>query len=103
MHRKYAKDGLVAVSVSLDEPTDKAAHGRGLKFLKKQNAGFLNFLLDEPSSVYETKLKIDGPPCVYIFDRDNRRVIKRDGVGPNGKIDYEEFEKRLLELLAEKK
>jgi hypothetical protein len=107
MHRKYAKDGLVAISVSLDDPTDSAdaRHTRtqALAFLKKQGAAFTNLLLDEEPALFETKLKIDGPPCVYIFNRANRFVVKRDGVGDKGRIDYEDFEKTIVQLLAEKK
>jgi hypothetical protein len=103
MHRKYAKDGLVAVSVALDDPADKAVHARALTFLKKQGANFTNVLLDETPELYQSKLKIDGPPCIYIFSRDNSWVLKRDGAGPEGRIDYEVFEKRIVELLAEKK
>ena len=36
-------------------------------------------LLDETPEFYQSKLKIDGPPCIYIFDRANRWVVKRDG------------------------
>jgi hypothetical protein len=102
MHRKYAKDGLVAVSVALDDPADLPARGRALAFLKKQGAEFTNVLLDETPEFYQSKLKIDGPPCVYIFSRDNRFVLKRDGAGPEGRIDYDAFEKRIVELLADK-
>jgi hypothetical protein len=107
MHRKYARDGLVAISVSLDDPGESESarntRARALAFLKKQGAAFTNVLLDEPSELYEAKLKIDGPPCIYIFNRDNRHVLKRDGVGENGRIDYEFFEKTIQQLLAEKK
>jgi hypothetical protein len=103
MHRKYAKEGLVAISVCLDDPADKAVLARALAFLKKQGATFTNVLLDEKPEFYEAKLKIDGPPCIYIFTRDNRFVLKRDGAGEDGRIDYKLFEKRIVELLAEKK
>jgi hypothetical protein len=103
MHRKYAKDGLVAVSVSLDDPADMPVQARALAFLKKQGATFLNVLLDEKPEFYQDRLKIDGPPCVYIFNRDNRWVLKRDGTGDAGRVDYDLFEKRIVELLAEKK
>jgi hypothetical protein len=103
MHRKYAKDGLVAISVALDDPADLTVRGRALTFLKKQGASFTNVLLDETPEFYQSKLKIDGPPCIYIFDRDNRWVVKRDGTGPTGRIDYQVFEKTIVELLADKK
>jgi hypothetical protein len=103
MHRKYAKDGLVALSVSLDDPADAAARSRALAFLKKQGAAFTNVVLDEKPELYQEKLKIDGPPCIYIFNRDNRFAVKRDGTGEAGRIDYEIFEKRIVELLAEGK
>jgi hypothetical protein len=102
MHRKYAKDGFVAVSVSLDDPAKSADHARALKFLKQQGASFTNVLLDETSDFYQEKLKIDGPPCIYIFNRGNRYVLKHDGVGEKGKIDYVLFEKQIVKLLAEK-
>jgi hypothetical protein len=73
-----------------------------LAFLKKQGATFQNVLLDETPEFYQSKLKIDGPPCVYIFNRDNRFVIKRDGAGEEGRIDYGVFEKQIAELLAQK-
>src|SRR5262245_15871758 len=102
MHRKYAKDGLVVISVALDDPADLRARGRALAFLKRQDASFTNVLLDEAPESYQAKLKIDGPPCIYIFNRDNRFVLKRDGTGPEGHIDFSLFEKRIVELLAER-
>jgi thiol-disulfide isomerase/thioredoxin len=103
MHRKYAKDGLVAVSVTLDDPSDLPVRARAVAFLKSQGAEFTNVLLDETPEYWQSILKIDGPPCIYIFNRDNRFVLKRDGAGPEGRIDYSVFEKRIVELLAEKK
>jgi len=44
MHKKYGKDGLVCMSVSVDQLDDKdKAH----KFLKSKGATFANYLLDE--------------------------------------------------------
>src|SRR5262249_37610099 len=47
LHRQYAGQGLVAVSVALDDPADEKARERALKFLKAQQATFTNVLLDE--------------------------------------------------------
>ena len=79
MQRKYAKDGLVAVSVSLDDPADKDAPERIIKFLKAKNAEFTNLLLDEPAEQWGEQLKIDLPPAVFVFDRDGRIARKFEG------------------------
>src|SRR5262245_6808563 len=42
MHKKYAKDNLAVVSVSLDDPADKQAMSNVLTFLKSRNATFTN-------------------------------------------------------------
>ena len=47
MHRKYAKQGLAVISLSLDDPTDKAAVAEAEKFLEEKKAAFTNVLLDE--------------------------------------------------------
>ena len=47
MHRKYAGKGLAVISLSLDDPTDKAAVAEAEKFLKEKKAVCTNVLLDE--------------------------------------------------------
>jgi hypothetical protein len=91
MHRKYAKDGLVCVSASLDTPTDM---GRALKFLQKQQAGFTNFWLDEPTEVWQNYWDFGGPPAVFVFDRLGMKH------GPFQSTNtYEEVEKLVIKLL----
>ena len=101
MHRKYATDGLVAVSVSLDDLHDKQVKidmkAKVLKFLQDRQATFPNFVLDEKEDVWQEKLKIDGPPCVYVFNRDGHWVKKF--TEEKGKVDYAEVEKTVRELL----
>jgi thiol-disulfide isomerase/thioredoxin len=97
LYQKYGKDGLVAVSVSLDDPAKKDAHERALKFLQKMGATFTNLRLDEPPAVWQAKLKINGPPCVYVLNRDNR-IVKKLPVGDEG-VDYAEVEKVVKEWL----
>src|SRR5579859_7646665 len=76
MHRKYAGKDFVAISVNLDDPNDAKARAKVQKFLEKQKATFTNVMLDAKPEVWQEKLKIDGPPCIYVFDRDNRFVKK---------------------------
>ena len=76
MHKKYAGKDFVAISVNLDDPHDAKARAKVQAFLQKQQATFTNVMLDAKPEVWQEKLKIDGPPCIYVFDRDNRFVKK---------------------------
>ena len=97
LHKKYAGQGLVAISVTLDDPTDDAARGRALKFLQARGATFANYLLDEKSETRQQKLKLDGPPLVVVFDRkgDKAKEFKDE-------VNYGEIEKLAVKLLQEK-
>jgi hypothetical protein len=76
MQKKYAGKDFAAVSVNLDDPKDAKARQKALDFLQKQQATFTNVMLDAKPEVWQEKLKIDGPPCIYVFDRDGRFVKK---------------------------
>jgi hypothetical protein len=73
MHHKYAKDGLVCISVSVDETENGP---KALAFLNKQGATFANYLVDEPTEVWQKKLDVGYPPSVIVFGRDGKRVKK---------------------------
>jgi hypothetical protein len=96
MHRKYAKDGVVCMSVSLDEKVDKEL---ALKFLRAQRATFPNYLLDEEIEAWQEQLKIAGPPMVFVYDRDGQRVAR---FGDKG-FTYADVEKVVRQLLDRKK
>ena len=94
MQEKYGKEGLAAVSVSLDDASDQDARAKVLKFLEGKKARFSNFILDEKPEVWQEKLDIGGPPCVLVFGRDGKLVKNfNDGV------DYQEVEKLAVEQL----
>jgi hypothetical protein len=96
MHQKYAGKGLVAISVSLDIPEQRAA---AEKFLVKNNATFTNLWLDESQEFWTEKFKIDGPPAVYVFDRRGKWVaFKTEG---DREVNPKEVEKLVVKLLAE--
>jgi len=97
LHDKFAKEGLVTISVSLDDPASKEAHERALKFLQARGAAFTNLLLDEPAAVWQAKLKVQGPPCVYVLNRDNR-IVKKLPVGDE-EVNYAEIEKTVVQWL----
>ena len=65
MHEKYAKEGLVVISVALDDIKEEPeAKERALKFLKDKRANFTNLLLDEPIDFWQKKFEFVGPPTV---------------------------------------
>ena len=74
MHKDWAKDGLVVISLSVDDPDNKI---RALDFLKKNAATFQNFLLDdteENKDKWEKKLAHTAPPILHVFDRSGKLV-----------------------------
>jgi thiol-disulfide isomerase/thioredoxin len=95
LNKQYAKDGLVAVSVSLDELSEEGAKEKVMKFLQKQQATMTNLILDEKPAVWQAKLKIDGPPLVMVFNRQGeleQKFVDKD-------VDYKVIEKLTAELL----
>src|SRR5215510_4375929 len=97
MHKKYAKDGLAAVSLSLDDPNEQGVKQAVTKFLESQKATFTNLILDEKVEVWQDKLKIDGPPAVFVIGRDGK-VVKKFA----DDVNYADIEKLAVELLKKK-
>jgi thiol-disulfide isomerase/thioredoxin len=94
LHRKYGDAGFSAISVSLDDTHDAETRERVRNFLMKQQATFANYILDENPEVWQQKLKIDGPPCVFIFGRKGE-LLKRYHDG----VDYKDVEAVVVEAL----
>ncbi|MCX7702463.1 MAG: thioredoxin-like domain-containing protein [Gemmataceae bacterium] len=94
LHRQYARQGLVVLTVSLDDPDDSEAGSRLREFLSAQRADTENYWLQEKPEVWQAKLKIDGPPCVFLFDRRGRLVKKY-----HDHVDYEDIGRRIEVLL----
>ena len=103
MHRKYSKQGLGVISLSLDDPTDKAAVGEAEKFLKARKAAFTNVLLDENFGewIFE-KLNINAIPAVFIFGSDGKEVKRFTMDDPNKQFTYDQVEKTIVALLDSK-
>jgi len=96
MHRKYGSQGVVCLSVSVDERAQQqAAHS----FLKKVNADFANYLVDEEQEFWQAKFNIKAPPAVFVFDRLGRRAGKFDTEDADKPYTYADVEKLVIELL----
>ena len=96
MHNKYAAEGLAAISVSLDELSEdpKKVTDRVLHFLQARKANFTNLILDEPIDVWQQKLHMEGPPVVFVFDRDGKQVKQF-----KDEFSYDDVEKLVVTLL----
>jgi hypothetical protein len=97
MQKKYAGDGVAAVSVSLDDLSDKEVKSRIEAFLKAQKATFTNLILDEEVEAWQKKLGLNGPPAVFVYDRDGK-VAKKF----TDDFTYEDVEKVVQELVKKK-
>jgi thiol-disulfide isomerase/thioredoxin len=100
LHRKYGKDGVVCVSVSVDEPDDREAHARALKFLKAKGAAFPNYLVDEKAAVWQDHFDINGPPAVFVYGPDGALAGRFDHNDVNKSYSYADVEKLVRKVLS---
>jgi thiol-disulfide isomerase/thioredoxin len=96
LNERYAADGLVCISVSVD---DAAKHDAALAFLTRQKATFANYRLTDKAEVWQKAWKISGPPTVFVFDRSGRRAAKFDSEDENKPFTYDEVEALVRKLL----
>jgi thiol-disulfide isomerase/thioredoxin len=99
MHKKYAGKGLAVISLSLDDPTNKAAVAEAERFLKEKKAVFTNVLLEEnPGEGFE-KLNINAIPAVFLYGPDGKEVKRFTMDDPDNQFTYDQVEKALAGLL----
>jgi thiol-disulfide isomerase/thioredoxin len=96
LHKRYAGDGLACVSVSLDDADKKATP---LAFLQKKGAAFANYLLDEPTTEWQKLFDINGPPAVFVYDRDGKLAQRFDHNDVDKTFTYADVEKLVQKLL----
>jgi len=103
MHKKYAEQGLVCFSVTVDPPDSPTAREKCEKLLVGWQATFPNFFLDEPETVWQNRWDLNGPPCIFVFDRQGKRAGKFFQDPTAAKVfTYEDIEKLVRELLERK-
>ena len=95
LHKKYAQDGVVCMSVSLDEPQNQKA---ALAFLESCQATFPNFLLEEGQGGFDL-LDLKGIPAVFVYDRAGQLARKFTMDDPDNQFTYADVGKLVHELL----
>jgi len=92
LQTKYADDGLVAISLSLDDADNPKKVAAATAFLKEKKATFTNLILDERNDDAFEKLNIGTIPAVFIYTPDGKE-IKRFTLDDVDKLfTYEEVE-----------
>jgi hypothetical protein len=96
MHDKYAKDGLVVMTVDIDD--DAAEQSKAAAFLKEKKAVFPNWVIapGEPRDDWEKKFKLEVFPSSYLYDREGKAVQHFEGAEPK------EIEDKVKEQLSKK-
>jgi len=103
LHQQHGSKGLVCMSVALDPAEDdkEGTPPPGVKkFLVTQKADFANFWLDESPKVWQERWHIQGPPAVFVFDRQGRRAARFDSEDPDKPLKYENVKKLIADLLS---
>ena len=96
LHGKYREHGLNVISVSVDTPDDAEARAAARDFLVRQKATFRNVILSDRAEVWQAKWKINGPPLLFLFDKQGRLAGRWEG-----KFDRGEVDKKVAALLDE--
>src|SRR4051794_8961113 len=101
MHEKYAKDGLVILTLTIDEDKDEKVRADYLVKTNKFLAG-----VKPPFRTYDLQFDRDKPPAnlafeggmprVFVFNRDNHYLLKEQGP------EKEALEKAIEEALKKK-
>ena len=101
MHEKHARDGLVILSVTMDELEDEKERAdyraKTNNYLGQRKLPFPTYDLDFDRKKPPATLTFSpGTPRVFVFNRDNQYVLKEQGP------EYEELDKVVAEVMKKK-
>ena len=99
MNEKYGPKGLAVISLSLDDIDDKAALKAAEDFLKKKNATFANYYIDEEFGAGFEKLDISAIPAVFLFGPDGKEIRRFTMDDPDNQFTYDDVEKAVEAIL----
>ena len=98
MHKKHAAQGLVTITVSLDQvQNDPNVKLKVWQHLQKAEAHMPNVILNEEFALVQKKLRIDGPPCLFVFNRQGKWVEFKEE-----KFRHDLIEQTVVQFLKEK-
>jgi hypothetical protein len=108
MHEKYGKDGLVVLTVTMDEATEdtqeeRAQHRKSVEtFLTKAKLPFRTYNLDfDPKKPPPTLAFTSGVPRVFVFNRDNQYLLRLPVVDKDREVVTDVTEAAIEKAIAE--
>jgi hypothetical protein len=102
LYNRYKDRGVTFVSMSVDDREDKQALETARQFLRRQNAAFRNYLMNENISQSFEKLDIEGVPDVLVYDPTGRRRYALNGNDPNRQFTEKDVDDAVATLVAER-
>lgn len=99
LHEQYKDHNVQFVSMNLDDREDTQSIDVAEQFLKKMNATFDHFRMDENLLVAFEKIDLISIPAVLIYDESGHEKYRLTGDNPNKQFTDKDVEAALLELL----
>ncbi|MGH1469618.1 MAG: TlpA disulfide reductase family protein [Cellvibrionaceae bacterium] len=99
LSEKYQSEQVVFVSLNLDDHTNTEAVAEAEVFLKKMNATFDNFHIDENLIDAFERFGLIGIPAVFIYDKNGKEKFRLTGDNPNSQFTEKDIENSVIELL----
>ena len=100
LHHRYRERGVRFLSLNLDEQGDADALQWVGEFLRRVEAVFPNYHLDENMTQAFERLDLLGLPVVLIYDTDGTEAHRLTGDDPNNQFSEQDVEKAVLDLLT---
>lgn len=97
LHKKYAKDGLSVITVSVDPAGDAEAMANARQFLGQYRAETRNVHLKDPVALWAGKWKTSSVPLMFLFDQEGRLVERYEG-----RFDAAAADRQIRELLSDR-
>jgi hypothetical protein len=96
MQKEFGKDGLVVMTVNIDDKEDDRR--KAVKFLKDKAFPFVNWMIapGEKQGDWEDTLKLEQFPSSFLYDREGKQVGHPQALEPK------ELEDKIKEQLSKK-
>ncbi len=101
LSKKYQDQPVQFISLNLDDPSDIAALNWSNSFLKKVEANFPNYHLQENIMYSFEQLDLLGIPVVLVYDKAGVERYRLTGDNPNSQFGEDDVEKAINTLLTD--